>query len=282
MWLPLSGPSPPLLLPLLSLLLSVLLALHFPSASSSAATDKPVLSATELKSLADVSLEKGDYASALSHYSDLISVSPSQLTYFHRANAYLRKRAYAQAVADLSSAVSRDDKFVKGYLYRAKVYKITGRCSDAVTDYQRILALQPSHKEASAELPKVQHCSAQLAHVEALMGHGQYEQAKQLLSSLLDTAYDSSQLLYLRAVCHLHLRDHQSVLVDTRKLLQHDQRHLDALFIRGQAYFALGEHDNAATHYKEALRQDPEEKRVKEAHKKLRTYLRHISGGRRR
>ena len=271
----------PLLLRLCLVLLSVLLPLHFPTASAvaSATPTKPLLSASELKSLGDGFLEKGDYASALSHYSDLISLSPSQLTYFHRANAYLRKRAYAQAVADLSSAVQRDDKFVKGFLYRAKVYKITGRCGEAAQDYSQILSLQPTHKEATTELPKVQQCAAQLQHVDALMQHGQHEQARQLLSQLLDTAYDSQHLLYLRALCHQQLRDHQSVLVDTRKLLQHDQRNLDALFIRGQAYFALGEHDNAMTHYKEALRQDPEERRVKEAHKKLRAYLRSISGG---
>ena len=249
------------------------------SASPAGSPPKPSLSPTELKSLADVSLEKGDYATALSHYSDLISLQPSQLTYFHRANAYLRKRAYGPAVADLSSAVKSDAQFVKGYLYRAKVYKITGRCEEAVVDYGHVLQLQPSQKEAVAELPKAQQCSAQLQHSQQLMQARQWESARHVLSSVLDVAYDSSALLYQRALCHYELADHQSVLVDTRKILQHDQRHIDALFIRGQAYLALGEHDNAMTHFKEALRQDPEEKRVKDATKKLRLYLRFISNG---
>jgi DnaJ family protein C protein 3 len=258
-------------------LLSLLL--YLPSPAASLATPKITLSASELKSLGDVSLEKGDFATALSHYSDLITLSPSQLTYFHRANAYLRKRAYAQAVADLSSAVKADEKFIKGFLFRAKVLKITGRCTEAALDYQHVLQLQATHKEALAELPKVQQCVAQLTQVDYMMEQRHFDGAKQVLTSLLDVAYDSSALLLLRATCHFHTSDYQSVLVDTRKILQHDQRNLDALFLRGQAYFALGEHDNAMTHYKEALRQDPEEKRVKEAAKKLRLYLRHISGG---
>ena len=266
----------PLLLPLLSLLL-VLLSPLLPT-SHSQPTPTPALSATELKSLADVSLEKGDFAAAITHYSSLITLSPSQLTHFHRAQAYLRKRAYGQAIVDLSTAVKLDEKFVKGYAFRAKAYRVTGRCSDAVQDYQHILTLQPTHKEAAAELPKVQQCSQQLEAAERMVGSGQYDHAKPLLGQLLDYCYDSNNLLLLRAQCHFHSGDYQSTLVDTRKLLQHDQRHIDALFIRGQAYHMLGEDDNALTHWKEALRQDPEERRVKEATKRLKLYVRRADG----
>ena len=272
-----SGPSSPRSFPLLCLLFLLSL-FSLPSASRSS-TAASGLSATELKSLGDLSLEKGDFSSALTHYSELITLSPSQLTYFHRANAYLRKRAYAQAVQDLTAAVKADDKFIKGFVYRAKVNKITGRCEEAAADYTRVLQLQPSHKEASAELPKVQSCAVSIRQAEAMMTARHWEHARQLLGQVLDTAYDSNHLLLLRAECAAAAGDHQSVLVDTRKVLQHDQRNLDALFIRGQAYAALGEHENAMTHYKEALRQDPEERRVKEAHKRLRLYLRHVSSG---
>ena len=265
------------LLSLLSLLL-VLLSPHLPATHSQPAT--PALSASELKSLADVSLEKGDFTTAIEHYSSLITLNPSQLTHFHRAQAYLRKRAYGSAISDLSSAVRLDEKFVKGFAFRAKVYRVTGRCSDAVSDYQKVLTMQPSHKEAAAELPKVQQCSQQQEAAERMVGSGQYEHAKPLLGQLLDYCYDSNHLLLLRAQCHFHTGDYQSTLVDTRKLLQHDQRHIDALFVRGQAYHMLGEDDNALTHWKEALRQDPEERSVKEATKRLKLYVRRADGSR--
>ena len=264
------------LLPLLSLLL-VLLAPFLPSSHSQSPTP-PALSASELKSLADLSLEKGDFPTALSHYSSLITLSPSQLTHFHRAQAYLRKRAYGAAISDLSAAVRLDEKFVKGYAFRAKAYRVTGRCADALSDYQHVLSLQPSHKEAAAELPKVQQCSQQLEAAERMVGGGQYEQAKPLLGALLDYCYDSNHLLLLRAQSHYSTGDYQSTLVDTRKLLQHDQRDIDALYVRGQAYHMLGEDDNALTHWKEALRQDPEEKKVKEATKRLKLYVRRAEG----
>ena len=262
-------------LPLLSLLL-VLLTSLLPTSHSQSAT--PSLSASELKSLADLSLEKGDFTTAIGHYSSLITLNPSQLTHFHRAQAYLRKRAYGQAISDLSTAVKLDEKFVKGYAFRAKAYRVTGRCTDAASDYQRVLTMQPTHKEAAAELPKVQQCSQQLEAAERMVSSGQYEHAKPLLGQLLDYCYDSNHLLLLRAQCHYHTSDYQSTLVDTRKLLQHDQRHIDALFVRGQAYHMLGEDDNALTHWKEALRQDPEEKKVKEATKRLKLYVRRADG----
>ena len=266
--------------PLVPCLIVLLITLIFPSTTYCQPTPTPTLSPTELKSLADLSLEKGDFTSAIDHYSSLITLSPSQLTHFHRASAYLRKRSYGAAISDLSAAIRLDEKFVKGYVFRAKAYRVTGRCSDAVTDYQHILTLQPTHKEAVAELPKAQQCSTQQEAAERMVGSGQYEQAKPLLGQLLDYCYDSNYLLLLRAQCHYHTADYQSTLVDTRKLLQHDQRHIDALFVRGQAYHMLGEDDNALTHYKEALRQDPEEKRVKEALKKLKLYVRRADGSR--
>lgn len=248
-------------------------------AAAAASSSAQQLSPKELKANADLALEKGDYTNAIDAYSQIIALDPSQLTYFSRANAHLRRRAYSPALADLSSAIKQDDKFIKGYLYRAKINKITGKCDAAVKDYRHILELQPTHKEASAEVSKAEQCAHLVAQAEKMFAAKRFEDAKNALSQALDIAYDSNALMLRRAECHASLGDFQSVLVDTRKILVNDQRNIDALFLRGRAYYDLGEHDNALTHYKEALRQDPEERRVKDATKKLKLYLKHIDAG---
>jgi DnaJ family protein C protein 3 len=226
--------------------------------------------------LADMALAKGDFTAALDSYSLLIAAEPSQLNYFHRANAHLKKRAYNQAIADLTSAINKDEKFLKGFLFRAKIERLIGRCDQSVEDYQRILAQQSTHKEANAEVSKARQCSALLMQARAAQQSRRYEQAKELLTQSLEIAYESTSLMLQRAECHAALHDWQSVLVDTRKVLVSDQRNIDALLLRGRAYLELGEDENALTHFKEALRQDPEEKRAKAEAKRLKSYLKHV------
>eukprot|EP00456_Euglypha_rotunda_P004056 TRINITY_DN106868_c0_g2_i4.p1 TRINITY_DN106868_c0_g2~~TRINITY_DN106868_c0_g2_i4.p1 ORF type:complete len:105 (+),score=21.66 TRINITY_DN106868_c0_g2_i4:365-679(+) len=48
-----------------------------------------------------------------------------------------------------------------------------------------------------------------------------------------------------------------------------EQTNVDALFLRAQAFYFLKEHDNALTHLKEGLRQDPEHTQCKAFFKKL-------------
>lgn len=170
-----------------------------------------------------------------------------------------------------------DPKFTKGHMFRAKVYKVTGACEAALEDLRQIQAVQPAHKEAMAERPKVEQCVALMQQARAMLSAHQFEAAKSTITQALDIAYDSHKLLMMRVGCHVALRDWQSVLVDTRKVLQADKSNMDALYARGRAYYFLGEHDNALTHWKEGLRLDPERGDMKDATKALRLLLRRIT-----
>jgi tetratricopeptide (TPR) repeat protein len=46
--------------------------------------------------------------------------------------------------------------------------------------------------------------------------------------------------------------------------LAQDKTNLEALSLRGQAYYGLGEHDTALTHWREGLRLAPEHTKMKE------------------
>ena len=245
-----------------------------------AAASAPLVSAPDphaLRSSAEVAAAKGDTVTALKLYTALLDAEPSQINYFHRAGVYLKKHQYAHAISDLNRAMELDSKFFKGMMLRAKVYKVTGMCEAALEDVRTILAAQPTHKEASSEKPKVEQCVALVQQARALLAAHQHDQAKHTITQALDIAYDSHKLLLMRIEAHTALRDWQSILVDTRKILQNDKSSMDALYIRGRAYYFLGEHDNALTHYKEGLRLDPEHKAIKEATKALKLLVRRIA-----
>jgi DnaJ family protein C protein 3 len=231
----------------------------------------------QLRSEAEIAAGKGDTAAAIKLWTQLLDAEPSQISYFHRASAYLKRHQHAHALSDLNRALELDSKFTKGLMFRAKVYKVTGSCEAAKKDLEALLAVQPTHKEATAEMPKVHQCISLIQQADNAIQQHQFEHAKQILTMALDIAYESHALLLKRIDCHVAQRDWQSVLVDTRKILQTDKGNTDALLIRGRAYYHLGETENALTHWKEGLRLDPEHRGLKESTKSLRLLLRRIA-----
>lgn len=52
------------------------------------------------------------------------------------------------AIDDCSKAVELDPGYLKAYLRRAQLYKETEKLDEALADYQKVLELDPLHKEA--------------------------------------------------------------------------------------------------------------------------------------
>lgn len=52
------------------------------------------------------------------------------------------------AIDDCSKAVELDARYLKAYLRRAQLYKETEKLDEALADYQKVLELDPLHKEA--------------------------------------------------------------------------------------------------------------------------------------
>src|SRR5687768_6063037 len=53
---------------------------------------------------------------------------PSQIHYFHRASAYLKKHQYSHALSDLNRAMSLDPKFYKGLMSAQKIEVVVAWC----------------------------------------------------------------------------------------------------------------------------------------------------------
>ena len=94
----------------------------------------------------------------------LPDAEPSQINYFQRASALVKKHQYSAALSDLGRAMALDPKFVKGQAFRARILKLTGACDAAQAELQAILAAHPAHKEALAEVPKVRRTCMRHTH----------------------------------------------------------------------------------------------------------------------
>ena len=75
------------------------------------------------------------------------------------------------------------------------------------------------------------------------------------------------------ANCDFARNEYQSVLKYTSSILRTDSNNLNALLLRGNAYYNLGENDMALKHYKTGLQSDPDHKELKKAFKRLRKIM---------
>lgn len=237
------------------------------------------MTASQLRSLGDQAQGRNDFTAAASAYTRLIQVEPTQNNYYTRAQLYLRQRKYDRVIPDLNKAMELDKSFVKGLQTRAKIFKLQGRCAEAAADLEQILTLKPGDKKTLEEMGPARQCADLIRLVHQHYNAQQWQYALHYLSQVLETAYQSHELLRLRARTYLKLGDAQNALMDTRKILQSDKSDLEALLIRGLAYFEMGEYDNAVTHWREGLKNDPENAELKEQYKKLRLILRLQSDG---
>jgi len=68
--------------------------------------------------------------------------------YSNRAAAKVKLGLKLSAIDDCSKAVDLDAGYLKAYLRRAQLYKETEKLDEALADYQKVLELDPHHKEA--------------------------------------------------------------------------------------------------------------------------------------
>lgn len=78
------------------------------------------------------------------------------------------------------------------------------------------------------------------------------------MSEALRVAESAKDLLMLRARTHLNLGDQFETIADTGRVIKLHGDSVDALELRGGAYYVLGELAMAMNHYRSALKSDPE------------------------
>ena len=158
------------------------------------------------------------------------------------------------------------------------------RCAEAAADYRLCSSL--ARKEAAAAeavngLRRAEACVVEVAKLEALESLGGDAMAKiESLSALLEYVDASPAALFVqRARAYFELGDLYACIGDAGRALKGDADSLEALELRGEAYYKLGDHAMAKTHWQEALKRDPEHEGCKAGYKLLRALVKKDSAG---
>lgn len=234
----------------------------------------------------DAAFASGAYSASLRHYSDAIELDKGQaLFWVKRAAAHMSLRQHSAALRDLDAAVEADGAFTQGYLHRAKLHKQLCSAASARADLSRVLELKPGHKAAEKELEGLLGLEEALAGLDAAEaaaeaaagggaeggsgsgGSGENASsssapdtaaARAAIARVLDAAPDCARAQLADAKLDFAADDFERVAAATGRLLKAAPGHLEALTLRGRAYFYLNDHELGKRHCAEALRYDPD------------------------
>ncbi len=140
--------------------------------------------------------------------------------------------------------------------------------------------MDPKHPDLE-ELSRAQSCMDALTNAKKLFNQNDYTGARDLYDDiLLHTEANHAPILTQRALCSWNLKEWSDVVFDAGRLLQLLPDSIQGLTLRGFAFYNLGDTEMAITHFREALKFDPENKECKDAYRKLRKIVKTIKYGR--
>lgn len=233
------------------------------------ANPPPTVDAATHISQGDAFLKAGKYEDALQSFTEAIKVDPDNFnTYYKRAGLYLLRGKHKQGLDDLGRTLERNPSFVQARLRRGKVRLQLGSFAEAEADLKRVLQDKPDSDLAKKQLVELEKCSRDMDAAKASL-ESSPEEALRLIGQVLEIATDCKEARLIRARAYLKAKQYHSVLEDTMSVMKQEAGNLEALFLRGQAFYYLGEREAAIKHYSQALKYDPEHSASKAEFKRL-------------
>ncbi|PVD32323.1 hypothetical protein C0Q70_07756 [Pomacea canaliculata] len=107
--------------------------------------------AEELKERANEHFKNEEYDQAIKFYTDAIERNSGVAAYYsNRSFAYLRTECFGYALADADKAISLDKSYIKAYYRRASAKMALGKFKEALKDFEYVVNVRPSDKDAQA------------------------------------------------------------------------------------------------------------------------------------
>jgi len=228
----------------------------------------------------DKALKEGQIDVAIKQFTAAINENgETYLPFFKRATAYLVKSKNKPALMDLNRVLEIKPDFIQARIRRSKLLLSFGKYDSARTDFNEVLKDKPDHEASLKQLPDVEKGQNLLPLAVASMESKNYEEARTLYSDLLDISSDFIDARLKRATCNFELKEYNSVIEDTMKVLKNEAENLEALYLRGKALYLLGQNEAATNHFQQALRYDPDNDKCRKEYKKIKKVDKAMANG---
>ncbi|VAH86760.1 unnamed protein product [Triticum turgidum subsp. durum] len=197
---------------------------------------------------------------------------PSKL--FKSASEMMSLRKYDGALGLLNAVLELDPNHSEAYRQRATVLRHRCRHKEAESDYNKFLELKPGTASVEKELAQLLQAQNALESAYTQSDAGEFSKVLEYVNKIvLVFSPGCLKAKLLKAKALLALKDYSNVISETGFILKEDEDNLDALLLRGRAYYYLADHDVANRHYQKGLRLDPEHSELKKAYFGLKKLL---------
>ncbi|KAL8168020.1 hypothetical protein V2J09_009519 [Rumex salicifolius] len=191
-----------------------------------------------------------------------------------RVSESIKVKRYSEALDDLNAAIEADPSLSEAYWHRASVLRQLCRYEASESDYTKYLELKPGTAVAEKELSQLHQAKKALESASDLFDAGDTKKALEYIDKVVivfSPACFKAKLLRVQLL--LASKDYSGAISETGYILKQDENDLDALLLRGRAYYYLADHDVAMRHYQKGLRLDPEHSGLKKAYFGLKNLL---------
>lgn len=181
---------------------------------------------------------------------------------------------YDGALGLLNAVLELDPNHSEAYRQRASVFRHRCRHKEAESDYNKFLELKPGTASVEKELAQLLQAQNALQSAYTQSDAGEFSKVLEYVNKIvLVFSPGCLKAKLLKAKALLALKDYSNVISETGFILKEDEDNLDALLLRGRAYYYLADHDVANRHYQKGLRLDPEHSELKKAYFGLKKLL---------
>jgi len=234
------------------------------------------MSAGKLRSLGEVALSERRYDEAARYYKQAIDLEPDvAANHYKLFRVRNRQHKLVDALKDLSKAVELEPNNTDYRKGKARLLVSLGQCDQAVEDYVYLDRQAQASSDGSVQVDwengknEAYQCRQEVEAAQKSYASGDWKASVHYFNAALAHMEQASDLLFMKAQAEFNVGDFYGTISDTGKILKTHSNHIEAYQLRGEAYFRLGEHDTAVTHFREGLKLDPEHKGCKAGHKAI-------------
>lgn len=203
-----------------------------------------------------------------------VSASGNAAELFEKASRSIKGKHYTEALNDLDAAIEADPNLSEAYLSQASVLRKLCRYEQSERSYKKFLELKPGHSIAEKELSQLLQAQSALQTAQSLYESANFTKSLEYIDKVVlvfSPACTKAKLLKVRLL--IADKEYEGAIAESGFLLKEDENNLEALLLRGRAYYYLADHDVSTRHYQKGLRLDPEHSELKKAYFGLKNLL---------
>jgi tetratricopeptide (TPR) repeat protein len=166
--------------------------------------------------------------------------------YLEKGEACYNKGEYDKAIAEYTSALKQNPKYIKAYIGRSDTYQKKGEADNAIADCNKAIKLAPNNSDAYLTRAEA-YFRLKKDHTQAFWDFDK--------SISLDPKY--ARAYNNRAVAYSDVGDHERALQDINKAISLDPKNCATYCSRAGIYSSLKDFDKALEDLSAAIRLNP-------------------------